>query len=270
MWDAATVKHENTATAPDGTTIHWSESGTGDAVMLVHGITESAGSWEPIVERLERSHRVITLDLRGHGASGSAPSYDLGGMASDVIAVATAAAVDRPHIVGHSLGGTVVSAVGAVFPVASVVNVDQSMQLADFKAQLGAFEAQLRDADAFPLVISALFEQLSGDLLPAAEADRIGSLRRPDQEVVLGVWSVILDSTIEEIDAVVAGALGGYAGSAVPYLSLFGIDPGAGYEAWLQQFIANSSVELWDGHGHYPHLVEPDRFVERLEEFWAA
>jgi len=69
---------------------------------------------------------------------------------------------------------------------------------------------------------------------------------------------------------VVEGALAGYADSSTPYLSLFGVDPGPDYQQWLSGFIANSSIELWPEHGHYPHLVDPDRFVTRLREFWKS
>jgi pimeloyl-ACP methyl ester carboxylesterase len=47
-WNTASMSHEHTATAPDGTSIAWSRTGTGDPVVLVHGITESAASFDPI------------------------------------------------------------------------------------------------------------------------------------------------------------------------------------------------------------------------------
>ena len=55
-----------------------------------------------------------------------------------------------------------------------------------------------------------------------------------------------------------------------PYLSLHGIDPGAGYQEWLRRLIPDVEIEVWAGFGHYPHLVEPDRFVARIERFWGA
>ncbi len=53
-----------------------------------------------------------------------------------------------------------------------------------------------------------------------------------------------------------------------PYLAIHGIDPGPAYAAWLTGLIPTATVEVWEGLGHYPHLVDPDRFVRRLEEFW--
>lgn len=257
-------------TTADQTSIAYTDSGgDGRAVLFVHGITESSASWDPILDQLRVDHRVITMDLRGHGQSGKAERYDLEAMAGDVVAVVqTLDLFGEVHLVGHSLGGAVVSAVGAAAPVASVVNVDQSLQLGAFKAQLAEVEAMLRSEEAFPAVIDGLFAELAGSVISADAIGRVNALRAPDQEVVLGVWELMFSMDEAEIDQVVSEALGGYAGKSVPYLSLFGFDPGPEYQAWLCAYIDGAQVELWADHGHYPHLVDPDRFVSRLAAFW--
>ena len=238
--------------------------------MLVHGITESAASFDPVTERLAASHEVITMDLRGHGESSNAPSYDLGAMAADVIAVATAAGLTAPHLIGHSLGGAVVSAAGAAFEVASVVDIDQSLQLASFKDMLLPAEPMLRDAEQYHLVIDGMFTSMMGDQLSASEIARVNALRRPQHEVVLGVWELILTEPLETIERTVDEALGAYAGRAIPYLALFGIDPGPEYADWLRSKIPGAQMLSWEGAGHYPHLVNPDRFVATVETFWST
>jgi pimeloyl-ACP methyl ester carboxylesterase len=262
------MRHQYTASSPDGTSIAWSRTGGGDPVVLVHGITESAASFDPVTVRLAETHEVISLDLRGHGESGSAGSYDLASMASDVAAVIAASGVVRPHLVGHSLGGAVVTAAGATLDVASVVDIDQSLQLDSFKAQLVPAEPMLRNAGQYHHVVDAMFEMMMGELLSADERSRIGALRRADHEVVLAVWELLLSEPVEVIAATVDAALAGYAGRDVAYLALFGLDPGEGYDAWLAERIPGAVVEYWEAHGHYPHLVDPDRFVTRLREFW--
>ena len=262
------MAHQHTIGAADGTSIAWSRAGSGPPVVLVHGITESAASFAPITERLAGTNEVITLDLRGHGESASASTYDLVSMAGDIGSVIAAAGVERPQIVGHSLGGIVATAAGSMLPFASIVNVDQSLQLEAFKAQLVPAESMLRDPEQYQLVVDAMFETMMGDTLAADEVARVNGLRRADHEVVLGVWELLLTRTEDEIAATVDAALSGYAGNDVPYLALFGIDPDDGYADWLGKRIANSTVEYWTDHGHYPHLVDPDRFVDRLRDFW--
>jgi pimeloyl-ACP methyl ester carboxylesterase len=266
--DTAAMRHDQTTTAADGTRIAWSRAGSGEPVVLVHGITESAASFEPVTALLAATHEVITLDLRGHGESASAGTYDLAAMAGDVAAVCTAAGASRPHLVGHSLGGAVVTAAGSMLDVASVVDIDQSLQLDSFKAQLAPAEAMLRDPEQYQLVVDAMFEMMMGELLPSHEQARIAALRRADHDVVLGVWELLLTRPVEEIAATVDAALAGYDGRDVPYLAVFGLDPGDGYAGWLAQRIPGSVVEYWADHGHYPHLVDPERFVTRLRAFW--
>lgn len=252
-------------------TIAWERTGAGAPVVLVHGITESRATWAPVTERLAADREVIAIDLRGHGGSSSDPagSYELAELAGDVLGVVTAIGLERPDVIGHSLGGAVVSALGATGAVRSVVNVDQSLHLSAFQEQVRAVEGMLRDPDAFGLVIAGLFDQLAGPL-DDAERARVGALRRPDQQVVLGVWRVLLEADAADVDAAIDAALAGYRVHPVPYLSIMGVDPGDAYPAWIAARIPGALTEVWADHGHYPHLVDPDRFVARVRQFWAA
>ena len=255
------------AASQDGTAIHYETGGVGDPVVLVHGITESGRNWDPIAERLADRYRVVVPDLRGHGLSEKGPSYDLGSLAGDVAAVAMAEGLTNTRLVGHSLGGAVVSALAGSFPTRSVVNVDQPLKLDEFQAQLAEVAPALADPESFPLVIAGLFDQLYGDALPDEERARLDANRNADQEVVLGIWTPILEAPAEAVAAMVEAAL---TPITCPYLAIHGIDPGPGYVGWLTGLVPSATVEVWDGLGHYPHLVDPDRFVARLEEFWAT
>ncbi len=126
----------------------------------------------------------------------------------------------------------------------------------------------LRDPAQFDAAVEQLFGALAGTELSDAERARVDGERRPSREVVLGVWGLMFESTVEELEAVVEAALAGYAGKALPYLNLFGADPGDGYGDWFAGFVDGAVTEVWDGLGHYPHLVRPGAFVDRLEAFW--
>lgn len=257
----------HTTAAADGVPLAYDVTGAGPNLVLVHGITESAASWAPLVGPLAEAHRVVTVDLRGHGASGRGGPYDLGTMAADLRQVVEAAgAGDDAVLVGHSLGGAVVSAYASTFPCRAVVNVDQPLALGAFQEALWGLEPLLRGDEAgFQEAVAAVFESMRG-ALDGAEADRIASLRRPEQDVVLGVWSLVLDADVADLDALVEAVA---TSITVPYLSLHGIDPGPGYGAWLTGLVPSATVEVWDGLGHYPHLVAPGRFLDRLAAFEA-
>ena len=250
--------------SPD-VTIDYYAAGDGPLLVLVHGITESRRMWDPLFPKfLQEGYRVALVDLRGHGDSSQVGPYDLATMATDLGLVLAAEGSDDALLVGHSLGGAVVSAHASGGPCRGVVNVDQPLALSGFKDLLGQLEPMLKGSEEeFQGAISAVFEQMAGPLA-GSERQRIDMLRAADQDVVLGVWDLIFTSSAEELDAAVdqfAAAI------TTPYLSLHGIDPGADYTTWLTAKVPQATVEVWPGLGHYPQLIEPDRFVQRVVEF---
>ncbi len=250
------------ATTTDGVEIAYDRAGSGPTLVLVHGITESRRTWDPLVDDLASDHTVLAVDVRGHGESAMAATYDPMAMAGDVVAALAQEGLTDPLVIGHSLGGVVVTAFAAAHPCRGVVNVDQSIALGEFQELVRGAEPMLR-SDDFGAVIGALFADMQGPL-PEAEAARVGALRRPVQEVVLGVWGSLLELSPTQLDELVLSLTSAV---RVPYLSLHGIDPGADYEPWLRGAIPTATVEVWEGSGHYPHLVHPARFLERVRAF---
>lgn len=257
--------HGTHAHPSPGVSIDYFAAGEGRPLALVHGITESRRTWDPLIAPLiGQGYRVIAVDLRGHGGSSRVAPYDLATMAGDLGAVLQAEGADDALLVGHSLGGAVVSAYAAGGPCRGVINVDQPLALSDFQAVLSELQPMLQgDAESFQGAISAIFDQMAGPLA-GAERWRVDHVRVAEQDVVLGVWDMMFTATAADLDAVVDQVA---AAITVPYLSLHGIDPGPDYAGWLTGKIPSATVEVWADQGHYPHLIEPQRFVDRVVEF---
>ncbi len=251
-----------TTTSPDGVEVAYEVTGSGPPLVLVHGLIESRRAWDPLVPALAEDHTVVAVDVRGHGGSDLAEDYDAPAMADDVAAVVRALDLDPPVVIGHSMGGIVVTAFAGTQPCRGVINVDQSIAIGGFQEMVLGIESMLR-SDAFGDVISSLFESLEGPL-SAGEVARLAALRRPDQDVVLGVWAPLLQRTPAELDELVASMT---AAVQVPYLAIHGVDPGPDYGRWLDHAIPTALLEVWEDSGHYPHLVHPERFVERVRAF---
>lgn len=94
----------------DGTSIAVRKSGSGPAILFIHGLgVESERAWGRIVPLLNGSHTVYTMDLRGHGQSGDGQDYSLSRDGDDIIAVLKT--TGRPvTVVAHSYGGLAVIA----------------------------------------------------------------------------------------------------------------------------------------------------------------
>ena len=96
-----------------GVRIRYLDQGSGPAVVLVHGFTGTIErSWinTGILPDLARDHRVLALDLRGHGHSDKPHdphAYDE--IALDVIRLLDHLQIEKSHVVGYSLGGIIVA-----------------------------------------------------------------------------------------------------------------------------------------------------------------
>src|SRR4051795_13648764 len=95
---------------------HYLSYGEGErTVVIVPGITSPAITWEFVAERLADQARVIVLDVRGRGLSDvPATGYDLPDYAADVAGIVAALGLERPLLLGHSMGARIVAAVGAL------------------------------------------------------------------------------------------------------------------------------------------------------------
>lgn len=91
---------------PDGAVIHAVERGSGQPLVLMHGITLRHDVWAPQLQELADRYRVIALDLRAHGEStvGEA-GFGIGRLGDDLATVLDALDLHDALVAGHSMGG---------------------------------------------------------------------------------------------------------------------------------------------------------------------
>ena len=101
----------------DGVEVRYGIRGNGDRdLLLVHGSGAHHVWWHAVAPILEKSWRVIGLDLSGHGDSGHRADYDAGTWAEEIVAVLRASAARRPIVAAHSLGGRVALLAASRYP----------------------------------------------------------------------------------------------------------------------------------------------------------
>jgi pimeloyl-ACP methyl ester carboxylesterase len=117
-----------TVTSPDGVAIHYTDTGQGSpALVFVHGWSCDATYWDAQVAHFAAKHRVVAIDLAGHGDSGQdRKAYTMEAFGADVAAVLAQLDLKDAVLVGHSMGGAVIveAALAAPDRVAGLVGVD--------------------------------------------------------------------------------------------------------------------------------------------------
>jgi len=143
----------------------------GQPVLLLHGLSGAACSYDAVVGELDPGLEIHRLDFRGHGASARVPgSYDVPHLVADVVAYLRAA-VDRPvFLVGHSLGGVVAHVVAQHHPelVVAVFEEDPPLYFCDhslfeqtmFFTVFPAIASEIRDIQASNTTFEAVCERV--------------------------------------------------------------------------------------------------------------
>jgi pimeloyl-ACP methyl ester carboxylesterase len=87
------------------------------AMVMVHGVTDIGLSWTTLTEQLQDSYDIYMLDARGHGLSDPFTATDDGNtLVKDVVASVQALKLDKPILMGHSMGAATVMRLGAEYP----------------------------------------------------------------------------------------------------------------------------------------------------------
>lgn len=99
-----------------GRRIHYRDTGQGPAIVMIHGLAGQMRNFAAVVPLLSASHRVVLIDRPGSGHSTGRGTDTLTDQAAIVADLIDALGLDRPLIVGHSLGGGVSMALALNYP----------------------------------------------------------------------------------------------------------------------------------------------------------
>ena len=106
MSEGPSVSHRLRGQVPGRT--RYSREGSGEPVILVHGVGLDASIWQPQISALRAAYDVIAIDMLGHGGSSLPPSdARLSDYVEQLLAVADALGLGKVHVIGHSMGALV-------------------------------------------------------------------------------------------------------------------------------------------------------------------
>ena len=247
----------------NGVRIAFDDEGAGDPPMLfIHGMACDRTHFRPQFDHFASSHRVVAYDQRGHGGSDKPLDlpYDCPSLAADAKWLCEELGLERPVVVGHSLGGGVATAFAAAYQdfAHAVVILDSGFEMPDsvrgeLRGFYDALTPEVYDGVVRTFVRERLFD--AGDdesLIESVEAVMAACPR----EVFLAMGEGVLawDQKAAALQITVPTL---FIASSRPF-----IDLGTLHAACPSWYLGRTI-----GAGHFHQLVVPDQVNAMIERF---
>ncbi|MEU8637379.1 alpha/beta hydrolase [Amycolatopsis sp. NPDC048633] len=225
--------------------------GSGPAVVLLHGGGRDSSDWDPVVARLRAlGARPVTADLRGHGSTPAAPwTWDLA--LADVAGVVSGLSLDRPVVVGHSLGGMVATLWSGIADCPLAINLDghgNPTSPAHYAGLADPLAGHVAVRTALDTMAAGLDEDFRGVLRAIDALDLFAAYRRARGPLVVTRGTHSMAGLLPE-DAQ---------------------EPWRAYERWTLAELRRTATEVptfrlqETDTGHDVHLEDPDLVVSLL------
>lgn len=264
--------HDHTLTLADGAVMKYTDTGTGPAVLLVHGVCMTSIFFENNIEALAEAHRVIAVDLRSHGDSPTAQSGNtVAQYARDLHDLLIHLDLDDVTGVGWSMGSFVlwdyVSQFGAdrLSRIAVVSQGPSDLTRPGWEYGIATVEDLGAYIDDMQNDFTAFFEGFVPEMLknPASE-EQVQTFVTEIMKVGANVGSVIFaNQTLRDYRQLLDGL-------EMPHLLIWGEDEKVVKLAsgnWLQAKLANSELHVFAESGHCPMWEEPEKFNQLLSNW---
>lgn len=238
----------------------------GSPILFIHGFTDSARSWTPLVPHLPPRYRLILADLRGHGGSCRPESgYARRDLALDLVLLLDALGLARVDLVGHSLGSLVAQTLAEDWParvrrvvlISSTATPEPGQDEFDLAGALAGLEdpidpdsAFLSDWFANPTPVDAVF---------------LAAERREAAAIPARLWRRIFEQALglDDLNANLPRFV------APAFLIWGALDPifGARHRASLCRALPGAAVRIFGTLGHNPFWEDPAAIAREIAEF---
>jgi len=249
--------------------LYYEVAGTGDTVVLLHGLGSSTRDWESQITSLSTQYRVVSIDLRGHGRSSRTRGpYSMAGFAADIAAVLAHLGAQSAHICGISLGGMVAFQLAADSPACvrtlAIINSGPAFPGRTLKGRLTLLS---RFAVIRIKGLPALAPIIAGRLFPKPEQEPhrrtfiqrfAENDRNAYEHTMRAIGKFDVSDRLDRIQC--------------PVLVLASdrdYTPVAAKEAYVSR-LADARLVVIRDSGHASPIDQPEQVNEALLEFWSA
>jgi pimeloyl-ACP methyl ester carboxylesterase len=265
------------AVLPDGETLAYIDTGnpSGTPVVLIHGYTDSARDWVPLMPYLSKRFRLVLVDIRGHGQS-SKPEccYTRLDFAYDIKLLLDSLGIQRADIVGHSLGSIIAQTFAEYWPektrrvvlIASTGGRPPGMAPPKFD-----FTAEIRKLKE-PIEPDSPFMIAWWDSPTPVDPDFIRRQRKDAAGIPLRVWLAVLDQGLPS-DNLYGDLQSTLPKLEAPTLLIWGSKDPIMEEPMRKTLIdalPAAQVKVFDGLGHNPFWEDPQDVAAVINQFLMA
>lgn len=264
---------------PNGVSLAYVDMGerSAPAVVLIHGYTDSARDWVPMLPYLSKRYRLILVDIRGHGQS-SKPEccYTRLDFAYDIKLLLDALGVARADVVGHSLGSIIAQTFAEYWPertahVVLISSTGGSPPGATKQAPRFDFAAEIRKLKE-PIEADSPFMIAWWDSPTPVDPDFIRRQRKDAAGIPLRVWLAVLDQGLNAND-LYANLQSTLPRLKAPTLLIWGSKDPIMEEDMRQSLrngLPHAEVKIFDGLGHNPFWEDPRGVADVINAFLSA
>ncbi len=252
------------AVSSDSVPISYEVRGSGEPTLVfVHGWSCDARYWRAQLPHFSQHHRVIALDLAGHGHSGTARSqYTMASFGEDVRAVTEATGSRSVVLIGHSMGGSVIAEAARLMPdvVVGLIGVDtlEDVEYPMTREELDGMLAPLRD-DFRTGSRQFVEAMISADTDPQLREWILADISSAPPTVALSAMDALMSQYVTGDAARV------FDGLRIPVVTINGDRWPVNYEA-NRRHMATYDAVIIKGADHFLMMDRPDEFNRALEQ----
>lgn len=246
--------------------LHYEETGQGTPLLLIHGLGASSDYWDLMLPSLTTQHRVIMVDVRGHGRSDKpAGAYSVPLFAKDVAALCDRLGLKNLHVLGHSMGGMIAFQLVVDRPelVRSLIILNSGPDMVPRKLSMFlALKLRLFLLRAFgPAKLAAV---LAKKLFPKPDQESLrqrvrDSLGKNDPDVYLRSTRALIGWTVQ-------ARIGEIACPVLVLASDRDYTPLSAKEEYVK-LLRDVRLEVITDSGHAASLDQPQQVVEKVVAF---
>lgn len=249
--------------------IHFKEFGTGQPLVILHGLFGSGDNWTTFAKAFSEHYKVYLLDARNHGRSPHSDLFNYSAMANDLSAFLREQNIENPILLGHSMGGKTLMkfAVRTKTPVKKLIIVDIAPRYYKPHHQKyleGLFAVPLNKIES-----RTEAEKIMEGIIPEMDVRQflLKSLYRTEEGSF--AWRFNLDVIASQIENI-GEELNDTYSSEIPTLFIRGENSNYIQDKdtdSIHTIFKNVKIQTIPNAGHWVHAEQPELFIQAIKDF---